>query len=491
MENLDKLVNELRKLPTETQWLEFKHNNYTPDMIGKDISALANSASLYEKSCAYMLWGIDDETHEIVGTDYDLQTLKKGNQELENWLRSLLSKNADFEFHTVQMAEEKRVGVLIIYKATNQTVMFDKVDYIRVGSYTKRLSEYPAMQAQLWDKIRNSRFEERYNLAKSTRYSYWSGINIHLIPMLGEVSLNKLTPQMIDDMIAQLREKGLAENSVRYCHRILSSALSSAVKYGYIPNNPAKNIMTRFSKNAGRKYDKYTVEQVQQLLAFVHGNALETVVLLAVLFGLRLSEALGLRWRDVDLTHRQITLRGQIPCDLPKDAKIVPHLEPLKDRDEGETRSFPITEEALPIFLRLRQEQADQRRLCKLGGVKYYDNDLVVCKPDGSPYLQKRISVKFNGFMRSTGMPKIRFHDLRGTAGTNMYNLTGDFYAVSQILGHSVDDFSQQMGVNLKINTVTIRYVQVQEQRKLSVLTAYHQAVFATPKNAAVGDNSL
>lgn len=49
MENLDKLVNELRKLPTETQWLEFKHNNYTPDMIGKDISALANSASLYEK----------------------------------------------------------------------------------------------------------------------------------------------------------------------------------------------------------------------------------------------------------------------------------------------------------------------------------------------------------------------------------------------------------------------------------------------------------
>lgn len=149
-----------------------------------------------------------------------------------------------------------------------------------------------------------------HNLAKSTRYSYWSGINIHLIPMLGEVSLNKLTPQMIDDMIAQLREKGLAENSVRYCHRILSSALSSAVKYGYIPNNPAKNIMTRFSKNAGRKYDKYTVEQVQQLLAFVHGNALETVVLLAVLFGLRLSEALGLRWRDVDLTHRQITLRG-------------------------------------------------------------------------------------------------------------------------------------------------------------------------------------
>ena len=162
MENLDRLVNELCKLPNETQWLEFKHNNYTPDMIGSDISALANSAALHEKSCSYMLWGIDDTTHEIIGTDYDLQTLKKGNQELENWLRSLLSRNADFEFQSVQMNNGKRVGVLIIYKATNQTVMFNKIDYIRVGSYTKRLSEYPALQAQLWDKIRNSRFEERY-----------------------------------------------------------------------------------------------------------------------------------------------------------------------------------------------------------------------------------------------------------------------------------------------------------------------------------------
>ena len=161
MENLDKLVQELCKLPNETQWVEFKHNNYRPEMIGQDISALANSATLHEKSCAYMLWGVHDETHEIVGTQYNLQTLKKGNQEIENWLRSLLSKNADFEFHMVQI-DGKDVGILIIYRAANQTVMFEKVDYIRVGSYTKKLSEYPAMQAQLWDRLRNSKFEERF-----------------------------------------------------------------------------------------------------------------------------------------------------------------------------------------------------------------------------------------------------------------------------------------------------------------------------------------
>jgi predicted HTH transcriptional regulator len=161
MENLDKLINELRKLSNETPWVEFKHNNYDPSMIGKDICALANSAALHEKSCAYMLWGIDDETHEIVGTDYDLQILKKGSQELENWLRYLLSNNAEFEYHNVSI-NDLRVGIIIICRSVNQPVTFEKVDYIRIGSYTKKLNEFPTVQSQLWDRIRNLKFEERY-----------------------------------------------------------------------------------------------------------------------------------------------------------------------------------------------------------------------------------------------------------------------------------------------------------------------------------------
>ena len=168
MENLELLVNNLRKYKSETNWLEFKHNNYDPEMIGQDISALANSAAYSEKMRAYMIWGINDETHEIVGTEFDQYTLKVGNQEIESWLRNLISKNAEFEFHSIQMKDEdmnnKKVVVLIIYKATAQTVTFKKVDYIRVGSYTKKLNEYPQMQAQLWDKIRNCRFEEQFAL---------------------------------------------------------------------------------------------------------------------------------------------------------------------------------------------------------------------------------------------------------------------------------------------------------------------------------------
>ena len=68
MKNYEILIQELRKLPAETGWLEFKHNKDDFDMIGEDISALANTAALYEKPRAYMIWGIDDDSHDILGT---------------------------------------------------------------------------------------------------------------------------------------------------------------------------------------------------------------------------------------------------------------------------------------------------------------------------------------------------------------------------------------------------------------------------------------
>ena len=71
-ENIDLLVKELCKLPAETGWLEFKENNCDPMMIGADISALANSATLLDHDCAYMIWGVEDDSHNIRGLDDDV-----------------------------------------------------------------------------------------------------------------------------------------------------------------------------------------------------------------------------------------------------------------------------------------------------------------------------------------------------------------------------------------------------------------------------------
>ena len=159
LENLKELVQTLCAHSSETQWLEFKQNNDNPEMIGQDISALANSATLHEKSCAYMVWGVEDDTHNIVGTTFDPTTAKRNGQEIENWLRGHLSPNAHFEFHGVEIAGV-RVVILIIYGASQHTVMFRKVDYIRVGSYTKKLSDLPALQAQVWNRLRDAKFEK-------------------------------------------------------------------------------------------------------------------------------------------------------------------------------------------------------------------------------------------------------------------------------------------------------------------------------------------
>ena len=156
MENLNKLVWELCKYPNETPWLEFKHNNYDPHMIGQDISALANSAALYEKSAAYMLWGIDDITHEIVGTDYNLQTLKKGNQELENWLRCMLSKNADFQYFWIldenNLFQNKR-HLILHTDFRNLWVIFIAVFFFLCYNKSKHIYYFCVREFYDWKKV--------------------------------------------------------------------------------------------------------------------------------------------------------------------------------------------------------------------------------------------------------------------------------------------------------------------------------------------------
>ena len=159
MQNLELLIKELIKLPNETECVEFKHNNFDPNMIASDISALANSATYRGKHQSYMVWGVHNETHEILGTNYNRFSKLIKNQEIGSWLKNTVSKNADFDFYDVEM-EGKKLVVLIIQKAIGQPVTSKKEAYIRIGSYTKPLKDYTAMEAQLWDKLRLNNFEK-------------------------------------------------------------------------------------------------------------------------------------------------------------------------------------------------------------------------------------------------------------------------------------------------------------------------------------------
>ena len=108
-----------------------------------------------------------------------------------------------------------------------------------------------------------------------------------------------------------------------------------------------------------------------------------------------------------------------MPFKVPPGTKTITEMAPTKSND----RILPITEEALPYFLRQFDLIARQKALTEAGGGVYYDNKLFIAKPDGSPQRRDRMSANFGQLIRHLEMPHIRFHDLRHTAATNMHQL--------------------------------------------------------------------
>lgn len=333
----------------------------------------------------------------------------------------------------------------------------------------------PAAQSKMTVKEYMETWVEQHgkaNLRPSTFDSYKGYIRNHIVPILGHVPLSQLTPAMIDSLLQKMYDKGLSQSSVRYAQRILSVALEAARKYRYIEGNPARDIVTKFGK-AGKTPDPYTIAQVQQLMGHVIGTEWEMPIVLGGMYGLRLSEILGLRWDNVDLDKGTFGVVEQLPYKLPAGTTTVTDMAPVK----SEERILPITETTRPYFERQLALQSRQKEMAESGGGSYYDNHLVVAKSNGAPLRRERVSNDFAQMLRRLELPHIRFHDLRHTAATNMHQLTGDFYTVGKILGHSLKGVGIQLGISTSLEAVTERYVDVRLDRKKTVLDAYHNAL--------------
>lgn len=214
-------------------------------------------------------------------------------------------------------------------------------------------------------------------------------------------------------------------------------------------------------------------------MANIIGTEWEIMVMLGGMYGLRISEILGLRWDNVDMEKGTFNVVEQLPFKLPAGTLILSEeLPPVKSHD----RLLPITEAASPYFQRQLDLQARQKELAKLSGTIYYDNRLVVAKPNGVPFRRETVSSDFGQLLKRFDMPHIRFHDLRHAAATNMHQLTGDFYTVGQILGHSLKGVGMQLGISSSLDSVTAQYVDVRMDRKKAVLDAYHNAVHPKEK---------
>lgn len=306
------------------------------------------------------------------------------------------------------------------------------------------------------------------NLRPNTLAGYKNNIKNHIIPHIGNVPLRQVTPERLDKLFVELSEKGLSQSSLRYVRRILSVAFEHARKYRYIETNPARDIITRFGKQ-GKTPDPYTVEQMKALLDHIEDNQWALIIVLGGLYGLRISEILGLRWKNVDLTDGTFSVVEQMPSRLPKGTVRVEEMAPVKSCE----RTLPITKVTDVYF----ERQAELQRQQKAQQGEYIDNDLVIAKPNGVPEHRERISRQFKELLERLGMPHMRFHDLRHAAATNMHELTGDFFTVAQILGHSLKGIGNQLNIATNLGTVTAQYVSVRLDRKVLVLDTYHNAV--------------
>jgi len=140
-QELYQLLENCCQLPQETEWIEFKHNKaHPPEEIGEYISALSNSACLHNHQKGYLIWGIENETHHIVGTTFKPSQSQIGSHELENWLATQLNPRIDFVIHEFDYHSFPIVIFVIDAARTNPT-KFKQTAYIRVGSYKKKLSE--------------------------------------------------------------------------------------------------------------------------------------------------------------------------------------------------------------------------------------------------------------------------------------------------------------------------------------------------------------
>lgn len=161
------LLRELLALPNESEWVEFKHNNSNPEEIGEYIAALANSAALHGKGSGYLVWGVENTRHRVVGTTFKPRQEKKGNEELESWLMRLLTPRLAFRFHEFRY-QETPVVLLEVPASSYQPARFSGEEYIRIGSSKRKLRDYPEKERQLWNIFRHRSFEEDIAVAGGT-----------------------------------------------------------------------------------------------------------------------------------------------------------------------------------------------------------------------------------------------------------------------------------------------------------------------------------
>ena len=272
--------------------------------------------------------------------------------------------------------------------------------------------------------------------AETTVNGYRNIIRRHMRPALGSVRLSELTPELINGYYQWLSdEKNLSPNTVRKHHILLHTALQAACRQGVLPANPSQRATPPTPVSTDVVY--YTPARLGRLLQEVQGHPLELPVRLACHLGLRRSEVLGLRWRDVDLQTGLISVR-QVRTTV--GCRVVE--KPPKTSDSCRTLSIGALGGLLEL---LRSLQAVRLR----EGIPCSPDDCLVLDRNGNPWHPNVMSTALAGFVLARRLPPITFHGLRHTFASMANSARVPMYQISRAMGHSSPGITQRIYTHL------------------------------------------
>ena len=266
----------------------------------------------------------------------------------------------------------------------------------------------------------------RPSLRERTWIRYEQYVRLHLIPDVGRVSLQRLTPQHLQRLYSRKLAEGLSPTTVNHLHATIHKALATAVRWSVVN----RNVGDLVDPPRSRRFEITTLspEQSRQLLDAARGDRLEALYVVALTTGLREGEILALRWRDVDLDTAKLQVRGSMQA-TPSGLKIA------ETKTAGSRRHVMLSKQPLDALRRHRVAQAAERLRV---GAAWEDNGLVFPNQVGRPIAAGNLLRRsFEPLLRRAGLPRIRFHDLRHTSATLLLGEGVHPKVVAEMLGHT------------------------------------------------------
>ena len=261
-----------------------------------------------------------------------------------------------------------------------------------------------------------------------TLQSYRSMIEKHLISRLGAKRVAALTPDDLDFMIAEMNKAGLSVTTTRYVLRIIHHVLRDAVRKGRLSRNVADLVDPPPERiYVGKTWDE---NEFDLFLTTAADSDYYEFYSTLVLIGTRRSEALGLKWGDVelDIISPKITIRRAV---YKLDNGQWRFEEPKTDRSR---RDIPLPVSLAMLLQRLREQMVANAKWC---GREFSEDDVVFAQLDGSLPDPRYLSKVFRRIVGKAGLKRIRLHDLRHTYATLQRNAGQPIEVISRVLGHA------------------------------------------------------